>query len=268
MTSATHSYSLIDNILTGILLRFCHEPWPEGKVPGRTYYYSIAKGLLRWKEVLPDMESHFVGARVIDFGCGEGYQAAAMAEGGAASVLGIEIDPPSLARCEQTRSECSAAAKLTFATSIPEGEVADLITSQNSFEHFVDAVSILAIWKRHLSPGGKILVTFSPPWYSPWGDHMAYFCSIPWVNLLFPERVVLQVRARFRKDDVRSYEDAGLARMSLNKFERLIATSGFVIRYAKLECSWGLHFFKNLPYLRELFVNRVTVILGHAPAAI
>ena len=33
--------------------------------------------------------------------------------------------------------------------------------------------------------------------------------KLPWVNLLFPERVVLAVRSRYRTDGATRYEDCG-----------------------------------------------------------
>ncbi|CAN5864331.1 hypothetical protein BH24ACI4_BH24ACI4_08100 [soil metagenome] len=57
---------------------------------------------------------------------------------------------------------------------------------------------------------------------------MVHFTKLPWVNVLFSERTVMQVRARFRDDGATRYEEVvmGLNRMTIARFERLIRASG------------------------------------------
>jgi SAM-dependent methyltransferase len=69
--------------------------------------------------------------------------------------------------------------RVAFTGKIPTGMKADVIVSQNSFEHFLDAGEILAELRAALAPGGKLFVTFAPPWYAPWGAHMGIFCRAP-----------------------------------------------------------------------------------------
>jgi hypothetical protein len=52
--------------------------------------------------------------------------------------------------------------------------------------------------------------------------------------------------------------------MSLARFERIVRRSGLERVESRYECSWGLHFMRNVPVLRELFVNRVTAVLKAA----
>lgn len=250
-----------------ILSLFCHEPWPEGLFQSTREYTNLARAMDRWLEVLPDIRERIQGARVIDFGCGGGFQAVAMAESGAASVLGVEIAPKAYQFAKQSAAASSASDKIQIVEKTPANYHADVITSQNSFEHFVDAPEILKEWKACLAEDGQVLVTFAPPWYSPWGAHMAYFCRLPWVQLFFPERVIMEVRSRYRSDGASTYREGGLARMSLSRFERLVQESGFKIVHSSYECSWGLNFLRKVPVLRELFVNRVTAVLKHREAA-
>jgi SAM-dependent methyltransferase len=248
-------------LLSRLLFLFCHEPWPDGQAPSTEAYAGLEKALVRWMEVMPDLLMRIQGARVIDFGCGGGEQAVQMAQRGAAFVVALDIDPERLKYAVNVAAANPAAARILVTDRVPPDFHADVITSQNSFEHFLDAEQILDKWKGLLVPGGKALVTFAPPWYSAWGAHMAYFCSLPWVHLVFPEKVILNVRSRFRSDGAHSYEEAGLARMSLAKFERLVRNSGFRIVESRYDCSWGLNFLRSVPLVRELFVNRVTAVL-------
>lgn len=250
--------------LSRLLLKFCHQPWPHGQAPSTESYAGLEKALERWLEVLPDLPARIQGARVIDFGCGGGYQAVQMAERGAGFVVALDIEPERLKIATEAAASSPASDRLLVADRVPQGFRADVITSQNSFEHFLDADQILDQWKTMLAPDGQVLITFAPPWYSPWGAHMAYFCILPWVHLMFPESVILRVRNRFRSDGVRSYEEAGLARMSLARFERLVRHAGFRIVEKRYDCSWRLDFLRHVPLVRELFVNRVTAVLKAA----
>jgi SAM-dependent methyltransferase len=87
---------------------------------------------------------------------------------------------------------------------IPGALKADVIVSQNSFEHFLDAGGILGQIRSALAPDGRLFITFAPPLYAPWGAHIAFYCRLPWVRLLFPESTVMEVRALFRPDNVRT----------------------------------------------------------------
>ncbi len=252
--------------LSRLLLMFCHEPWSEGLAQSTLGYSSLSTAFARWLEVLPDFRARIQGARVIEFGCGKGFQAVQMALSGAIIVLAVEIDPKALRATAELAAASPAVDKIRIVERIPPDFRADLITSQNTFEHLLDAEQVLQEWKRSLAPEGQILITFAPPWYAPWGAHMAYFCGLPWVHLIFPEQVIMKVRSRFRKDGARTYEEAGLARMSLARFEKVVRYSGFQIVDCRYDCSWGLHFLSNVPLVRELFVNRVTAVLKLAKA--
>ena len=76
----------------------------------------------------------------------------------------------------------------------------DIVLSHNSMEHFGDPARILDVMKSALKPDGRLYITFGPPWYAPYGSHMHFFTRVPWVNLLFSERTVMAVRARYRND--------------------------------------------------------------------
>jgi SAM-dependent methyltransferase len=102
-----------------------------------------------------------------------------------------------------------------------------IVISQNSMEHFEDPVKILDEMKSALNQDGKILITFAPPWFAPYGSHMHFFCKVPWINILFSERTVMKVRSNFRSDGATKYEEveSGLNKMTVTKFERIVANA-------------------------------------------
>jgi hypothetical protein len=117
--------------------------------------------------------------------------------------------------------------------------------------------------KRLLAPGGVVMITFCPPWFAPYGSHMHFFTKVPWVNLLFSERTVMSVRSRFRADGAKRYEDVemGLNRMTIRKFERIIAASGMTVAWRQYVCVKKLNALSRVPLVRELFINVASCVL-------
>jgi 2-polyprenyl-3-methyl-5-hydroxy-6-metoxy-1,4-benzoquinol methylase len=242
-----------------ILLRFCRPPGTADYATSGIHYVA-GEELERLEEVFPDFLGNITGKLVIDFGCGEAYQAVAFARAGAGRVVGIEIDEDRVSRGHKRIAEAGLEATVSLERSIPAGLKADVIVSQNSFEHFLDAEGILAQLRNALAPGGKLFVTFAPPWYAPWGAHMGFFCKLPYVQLIFPESTVMEVRSLFRSDNVRTYREAGLAQMSIANFEHLVKSSGFQLAYKRYDCIFQMNWLGQTP-ARELFVNRVSCVL-------
>lgn len=214
---------------------------------------------------IPDLRSNIDGCRVLDFGSGAGVQAVALAENGATEVVGVEISDPGRQAGAELAAQRSVDGRVRFVHRIGADERGhfDTCISLNSMEHFSDPQGVLEEIRSALRPGGRLLLTFAPPWYSPYGAHMAYFTSVPWVQLLFPERVVMAVRSRYRDDGAQRYEDVtgGLNRMSLAKFERLVSAAGFEMVERRYTAVKGLPLITRVPLLRELLTSRVTAVL-------
>lgn len=214
----------------------------------------------------PGFLEAIAGKRVLDFGCGEGFQVLAMAAAGAAHVVGVDIHEEHLAKARDTAAARGLAGKAEFVA--PDHERArgpfDLVLSSNSMEHYADPAGALRQMADLLGEGGELYVSFGPPWYSPWGAHTFFFCKAPWIHLLFPESVVMKVRADFTDDGAMRYEEyrGGLNRMSLAKFERLVAESGLQARYRKYTYVLNLVFLEKIPVLRELLIYHISVILA------
>ena len=214
----------------------------------------------------PDFLGIIKGKRVADYGCGVGDQSVALALRGASYVCGIDTNPRaiSIARCKALDHaldsdrleffECSS--RLTAGTF-------DIVMSKDSMEHFPDPTATLREMARLVHPRGMIVITFGPPWYAPYGAHMQFFCRVPWLNLLFTERTVMNVRARYRDDGAMRYEDVefGLNRMSVGRFERIVTQAGLEIAYRKYCCVKSQQWTLRIPILRELFVSHVSTIL-------
>lgn len=204
--------------------------------------------------------------RVLDFGCGVGRQSVALAMEEGCHVCGVDTNHRWLQHARALAAEHGIDQdRLMFVTHVNtdmEGTF-DVAISKDSMEHFADPISILDQLKRLIHPGGKILITFGPPWFAPYGSHMNFFCKAPWLNVLFSERTVMSVRAAFRNDGATRYEDveSGLNKMTIAKFDRIVANGGLVVQRRKFRCVRGLNWLGQVPIVREFFVNHITCLL-------
>jgi SAM-dependent methyltransferase len=247
-----------------LLLAISHQPENQnGRLSCKEETVDSALELLR--HAFNNFEREIAGKRVLDFGCGYGQQTVAMAKSGAKYAVGLDINQKFLQRGRDLAARHGLSGRVEFADKLNERLLGsfDIVVSQNSMEHFVEPEMILEIMKAALNPAGKLLVTFGPPWYAPYGSHMQFMTRVPWINLLFAEATVMKVRNHFRRDGAMKYEDVegGLAKMSVSKFERLVSQCGMKIYHKNYECIKGLDFLGRLPVLRELFINHVNCAL-------
>lgn len=254
--------SIPGELLLGL---FCRAPEAVPRGSDEPYEYADDPLALLRREV-PGLRELVRGKRVVDFGCGQGRQALALCQDFEAIVLGVDPHIPSLDQAQQRLEQSGLPAdRLRFVAAIPEAELGsfDLVISQNAMEHFPKPGSILASMKRLLRPEGRLLISFGPLWLAPRGSHMGFFCPVPWVNLLFSEETVMKVRARYRDDGARHYEEveSGLNRMTLHRFESLIAETGLEIEFKKLTAVKNLDILTRIPHIRELCTNHVTCLL-------
>jgi SAM-dependent methyltransferase len=205
------------------------------------------------------------GKNVLDFGCGAGRLTKALADAGASRVVGLDINQRWLRVARERYTNHSSDGKLVFVDHLDPDNIGsfDIVVSHDSVEHFTEPENCLQAIRSCCRPDGLIFVTFGPPWYSPYGSHMKYFITLPWVNLLFSEKTIMKVRARYRSDNAHRYEEveSGLNRMSITRFERLIAASGLTVLESEYHCIKGWQWLRHLPGLRELFINEVACVL-------
>src|SRR5260370_10579416 len=79
------------NLSARILLHwFCRAPGSDD-YPMTGVHYESGTELHTLDEVFPSLRNEIVDKNIVDFGCGYGYQAVALARAGARHVLGIEL---------------------------------------------------------------------------------------------------------------------------------------------------------------------------------
>ncbi len=248
-----------------LLLRFSRKPGGPDYSYGRTESDSDDALSLLCK-VFPNFLNGMRGTDILDYGCGTGRQAVALASHGARYVLGIDTNRKALGAAQALVRERNLEQQVEFSDWFNTRCVGqfDLVISQNSMEHYPDPASALEEMKSALKPNGRVLVTFGPPWFAPYGSHMHFFTKLPWVNLLFREKTVLNVRRHFRQDGATRYEEveSGLNKMTVARFERIVSQAGVSVLYRRYDCVKNLRFLGRIPALRELFINHISCILA------
>jgi SAM-dependent methyltransferase len=243
-----------------LLLPFCFKPVDE------------AHSMRPPDDPLRVLRNHFPGItgkvrgkRVLDYACGDGWQSAALAELGA-TVTGLDINNDTLGRARQLHANVEFDHVDAFDADKSRRGKYDFVISQNGMEHFSDPKLVLEIMKRALAPGGVMLITFGPPWYSPQGAHMGYFCKLPWMQLLFPEATVMAIRSKYRSDGAKRYPEveSGLNMMSIRRWEQILREAGLEVVKQRYWAVKKAKILTKLPILRELFIGHVTVVLKAA----
>lgn len=166
------------------------------------------------------------GRSVIEFGCGEGKETVELAQF-AAQVEGIDIQEALLERARQHARDAGVASRCRFGTSA--SAQADFVVSIDSFEHFADPAMMLTQMYELLRPGGKVVATFGPTWFHPYGAHM--LSVFPWAHLLFSERALMRWRADHRSDGATRFQEVagGLNRMTIARFTTIVGRSRFTL---------------------------------------
>lgn len=249
-----------------ILLSLSIEP-ERGDYTSASNEWEISTSLSLLENNYSNFSDLVSGKRIVDFGCGTGFQCIGLVQKYNCSVVGVESNQNTIEKAiKHAESYNTPQSKLSFVNKISESMLNsfDIVISQNSFEHFSNPSAILDEMQKLIGESGKVLITFGPPWLSPYGSHMHFFCKVPWVNIIFSEKTVMNVRGRFRNDGATKYEDveSGLNKMTISKFEHIIKSSNLEIEYKNYNCIKGINCLSRIPFLREYFINHVSVILS------
>src|SRR5205807_8614745 len=106
---------------------------------------------------------------------------------------------------------------------------AEVIVSIDAFEHFEDPAAILKIMDGLLADNGKVVASFGPTWYHPYGGHL--FSVFPWAHLVFTEKALIRWRSDIRSDGATQFNEVegGLNGMTIRRFKTIVKASPFQI---------------------------------------
>jgi 2-polyprenyl-3-methyl-5-hydroxy-6-metoxy-1,4-benzoquinol methylase len=218
----------------------------------------------------PDIWTRLANRVVLDFGCGEGKEAIAAALHGAKRVYGIDIRDVSLKIAQESSMEYGVQDKCVFLNGALQGsrvreifETLEFAYSLDSFEHFSEPGQILRQLYTLLAPGGELYVSFGPPWKHPFGCHMFFLNSLPWMHFIFQEETIMAVRAGYRQDGAKHFGEVegGLNQMTVERFIKLAENSNFQVEKLRLIPIKGLTWLVRNHLIREYFTSVVHCVL-------
>jgi len=156
------------------------------------------------------------GAELLDVGCGLGGKTAWYAESNAQRVVGVDIAADHVRqslRFLRTRGQSERAfVTRADAMRLPFADAAfDVVTANDSMEHFADPAAALQELARVLRPGGRLFLYFTP-YRSPLGSHLYDYVRIPWCQVVLSrptlyatlERAIHEAERRAGGPDVES----------------------------------------------------------------
>ncbi len=129
----------------------------ERTVPGvevENYWYRRHEAAYAWVAATQPVR----GAAVVEAGSGEGYGAALLAASGAAVVVGLDLDHPTLVHAARRYPQVAAVRANLVALPVATA-TADLVVSSQVVEHLWDQDAFVAECARVLRPGGSLVVT-------------------------------------------------------------------------------------------------------------
>jgi SAM-dependent methyltransferase len=101
------------------------------------------------------------GRRVLDAGCGEGYGTALLAAAGATSVVGVDVDEPTI---EHARERYGGEFQVADLVELPFADGAfDLVVCFEAIEHVADAPRTVAELRRVLADEGILAISTPNP---------------------------------------------------------------------------------------------------------
>jgi SAM-dependent methyltransferase len=196
--------SLLEKIIFRVSMR-AHSGQPKGDLSHRPATFSVDKyDDWRTDSLKGQFEEFFDWSairskRVLDFGCGTGPLSRLCAENGAASVIGIDLSPKSIARARSVHE--GAVPNLQFVMeentdriSLPADSV-DVVLCFDVMEHVMRYEAVIREWARVLAPGGRVLIWWSV-WWHPYGHHLHTLIPLPWVHVFMSDESLYRVCAR------------------------------------------------------------------------
>jgi SAM-dependent methyltransferase len=127
----------------------------------------------------------YAGRSVLEIGCGYGGMLAYVADKGAKTAAGIDVDPERV-NLGRRRLGDRAELRVADASALPYPDSSfDIIICDSVLEHVHDLHATLSEVHRTLRPGGTFYAIWGNSWLSPNGPHHLKILPLPWRTFYF-----------------------------------------------------------------------------------
>lgn len=243
---------------------------------GRASPEAYSRAQYEWAKKALQLYSPYVdlkGKDMLDAGCGPGGKTIFFSEQGVRSITGIDIDPE---RIELAKKFAQQKGATTI--QLREANLAELPFEEDSFdiiflndvvEHIQRPILKKALQecKRVIRPGGKICLEF-PPWTAIDAAHLYDYIHIPWCQVFFSDRTLMNVLRRLTPDDQpitkMSYEQhyLELNKITYGEFKKFAQELDFKIIHLDQVMPFKQQFLKYLPIINRYLTRRVMAVLS------
>lgn len=231
-----------------------------------------------------DEKSMFAGKDILDMGCGAAGKSLYYLSVGANSVTGVDV----VAHYEAEAMDFARSLGYEDRFRFVLGDATHLDLPENSFdtvimndfmEHVSDPEGAIRESLRLLKPGGRVYINF-PPYYHPTGAHLSDVIGIPWVHMLFREKVLVQaykelirglpdeqerLELRFGPASEGQTSLCYINKMTISRFHKMIRSMGIPLsHYRELPLRSILRIPAKLPLLKEMFVKMCVCVIEKA----
>jgi len=249
-------------------------PWgiPEAERAEKYFFYELDKA----KYFVQKHEINVANKVVLEIGCGYGGNLQYFLNLGAAYIYGIEYDKTRFKYCknilmEKVNNKNFRILNLDarFMKGL-ENNYFDIIVSDATIEHILDLYKVFDEIYRVLKTGGYAYISTSPIWFTRNGGHLKRYIPIPWIHLIFPDKIILGILKLQKKNKdfpkyaieniIDIYENAG--KLSLKKLRNLIKNSDLtLVKFNNYTKSKIKKLLIKLPYVKEFFSGNISIVL-------
>lgn len=227
-------------------------------------------------------EEMFGGKYVLDMGCGAAGKSIYYASLGADKVVGNDILPQYEREAMNLAKKFGCSSRFNFvcasASELPYPDnTFDTIIMNDFMEHTSDPEGALTEAVRLIKKGGLIFINF-PPYYHPTGAHMSDVINMPWVQLFFSEKSIIEAyyrlteglpdraeRLKFRFSTAPDGHEyiSYINKMTLRRFKKMLKS--FDIKpmyYNEIPLRKFLTPLARFPLTKEMFVKMAVCVIS------
>lgn len=193
-------------------------------------------------------ELDFSNQAVLDIGSGLGANLNFIAAAGARQITALDISEQQLGSTKKmirnavTDRQKTISFVVADAANLPfENNSFSSMVAADTFEHIANLSGAMQELARVLKPGGHLYAYF-PPFYAPWGAHMVNWITVPWCQVFFSEKTILNIARHLERQN--------------------IAVNSRLPAETKLNLGEG----DFIPFVNHLTIKRFLDIVGSIPA--